>query len=179
MLSTIRSTNHNFYPRPPRGGRLSCPATPSTEQRNFYPRPPRGGRLTTVTGLFRAYDFYPRPPRGGRLVNGGDFVRGQQFLSTPSARRATLCDLRRVLLRRISIHALREEGDVMPASVAPMTTRFLSTPSARRATRRNGPNVPSWSYFYPRPPRGGRPSTRKGNITRCLFLSTPSARRAT
>ena len=35
-------------------------------------------------------DFYPRPPRGGRLNGLAQFsVRGQ-FLSTPSARRATL-----------------------------------------------------------------------------------------
>ena len=33
------------------------------------------------------------------------------FLSTPSARRATLCQLGYRDLLRISIHALREEGD--------------------------------------------------------------------
>ena len=35
---------------------------------------------------------------------------------------------------RISIHALREEGDSIPASSVQSATRFLSTPSARRAT---------------------------------------------
>ena len=35
------------------------------------------------------------------------------------------------------------------------------------------------SYFYPRPPRGGRPSTRRWIPGYLLFLSTPSARRAT
>ena len=35
---------------------------------NFYPRPPRGGRLPAVLSLgFVLTDFYPRPPRGGRL----------------------------------------------------------------------------------------------------------------
>ncbi len=34
----------------------------------------------------------------------------------------------------ISIHALREEGDVMKALAASMHLQFLSTPSARRAT---------------------------------------------
>ena len=62
-------------------------------------------------GLF---NFYPRPPRGGRHC-GLPFSR---------------------LMRAISIHALREEGDschVGPAFRVP--------------------------YFYPRPPRGGRPAT--------------------
>ena len=56
------------------------------------------------------------------------------FLSTPSARRATALGAVRLVLSRISIHALREEGD------------FLCQTG----------KVPVW-YFYPRPPRGGRP----------------------
>ena len=55
--------------------------------------------------------FYPRPPRGGRRTTSG-------FKSTTSL---------------ISIHALREEGDVM---------RFN--------------NDTGIFDFYPRPPRGGR-----------------------
>ena len=57
---------------------------------NFYPRPPRGGRRTSTrsTPISTSY-FYPRPPRGGRLHHrNGHFVH-LQFLSTPSARRAT------------------------------------------------------------------------------------------
>ena len=34
-----------------------------------------------------------------------------QFLSTPSARRATIDGIRTAVLGKISIHALREEGD--------------------------------------------------------------------
>ena len=34
----------------------------------------------------------------------------------------------------ISIHALREEGDHGPVSFSPINRLFLSTPSARRAT---------------------------------------------
>ena len=57
---------------------------------------------------------------------------------------------------QISIHALREEGD--------------STPARRR----------SWLiYFYPRPPRGGRPKHAAAKNDGPKFLSTPSARRAT
>ena len=35
--------------------------------------------------------------------------------------------------------------------------KFLSTPSARRATGELRFVLPSYWYFYPRPPRGGRP----------------------
>ena len=79
-----------------------------------------------------------------------------QFLSTPSARRATAS--RRLPLRHkgISIHALREEGD------AP--------------TRRSSG---TWTDFYPRPPRGGRPQAIAEDDGEWEFLSTPSARRAT
>ena len=76
----------------------------------------------------------------------------QQFLPTPSARRAT----RRVnVLRRvdhISTHALREEGDC--------------------------PDAGSWNYpadFYPRPPRGGRPSYSLG-LTCRITISTHALR---
>ena len=80
-----------------------------------------------------------------------------RFLSTPSARRATLVQgfqhphlpisihaLREEgdLLKTaglddltISIHALREEGDKAAAAIDASTAEFLSTPSARRATR--------------------------------------------
>ena len=102
------------------------------------------------------YDFYPRPPRGGRLDGGHCIVCPFQFLSTPSARRATrCCQLRwkRVTFlstpsarratgspervpdhRDISIHALREEGDSNASCSCGVLSVFLSTPSARRAT---------------------------------------------
>ena len=40
-----------------------------------------------------------------------------EFLSTPSARRATEAHLVMATARSISIHALREEGDAVPLSV--------------------------------------------------------------
>ena len=79
-----------------------------------------------------------------------------QFLSTPSARRATAVVGCGRVLRVISIHALREEGD------------FSATVNKAKD-----------SYFYPRPPRGGRPINLTYNQANVLFLSTPSARRAT
>ena len=124
------------------------------------------------------------------------------FLSTPSARRATSRFLRTRQCARISIHALREEGDIRHRKCSPFR-----------------------SHFYPRPPRGGRRSSspirlkgdmisihalreegdpsvadtlavmngisihalrEEGDLLRLLktslnslFLSTPSARRAT
>ena len=82
----------------------------------------------------RANNFYPRPPRGGRHKGALDRLTAAIFLSTPSARRATTRHLIVRLYRKISIHALREEGD--EGAVASTTTPkiFLSTPSARRAT---------------------------------------------
>ena len=58
--------------------------------------------------------------------------------------------------KTISIHALREEGDEYQPYIE----------------RKN-------LYFYPRPPRGGRPGTEGDPLDLAKFLSTPSARRAT
>ena len=102
---------------------------------NFYPRPPRGGRHASIISATISFNFYPRPPRGGRLF---------------SHRLA-------LLLRVISIHALREEGD----SFAPIT-------------------VPIIADFYPRPPRGGRQQKQRQNLyfqtnytTFCTNLEEP------
>ena len=154
--SSETTSVEDFYPRPPRGGRLQPVFQGENCCLNFYPRPPRGGRregkLTAYTrGEFLstpsarratsirsmccspgAY-FYPRPPRGGRPVVVLQHVGFHQFLSTPSARRATLKTTITTNVGGISIHALREEGD-------------------RRAFLQGRLPV----YFYPRPPRGGR-----------------------
>ena len=59
------------------------------------------------------YDFYPRPPRGGR-----------HFFLKIWYNKIT-----------ISIHALREEGDLAKFDEKTGLFEFLSTPSARRATK--------------------------------------------
>ena len=80
---------------------------------DFNPRPPRGGRPPCLPVCTRRGKYFnPRPPRGGRL---------QQVFQLE-------CFL------FISIHALREEGDLWPLPLGPR----------------------DW-YFNPRPPRGGRP----------------------
>ena len=101
----------------------------------FYPRPPRGGRPGTTDKPAPYEDFYPRPPRGGRPINQLRQAFQVQFLSTPSARRATKELYLTGTSADISIHALREEGDVQALMNRHLVIRFLSTPSARRATR--------------------------------------------
>ena len=101
--------------------------------------------------------FYPRPPRGGRQLQAAVNEKAEKFLSTPSARRATLKSQTQYSLLNISIHALREEGDHLSLSRPRLSLKqFLSTPSARRATE----------YTY-------------SQVGDTRFLSTPSARRAT
>ena len=173
-----RGTTQNFYPRPPRGGRLGCRwalsrasrflSTPSARRAtlmprtcdgmtlNFYPRPPRGGRPHVMTSLGSSSNFYPRPPRGGRPACRSIIEEYIEFLSTPSARRATDMAFRKKAKATISIHALREEGDRTTVACLQKVSKFLSTPSARRATA----ETPSLSQAW-------------------IFLSTPSARRAT
>ena len=59
-------------------------------------------------------------------------------------------------MQTISIHALREEGDQMVQGAITVPAQFLSTPSARRATSCGATQTAKPTYFYPRPPRGGR-----------------------
>ena len=214
----------DFYPRPPRGGRLAsriCSSTatvflstpsarratramssssvlspsflstpsarratlqrvkPHAKQRDFYPRPPRGGRhqdqpeqdkppQISIHALREEGDHRLRPfnalrllflstPSARRATSPSESSSPRiRFLSTPSARRATRSGSLYLTASRISIHALREEGDAAWGSGFFCCRRFLSTPSARRAT----------------------PAAASASMTRS-FLSTPSARRAT
>ena len=101
---------------------------------HFYPRPPRGGRRLSPPLQYTLFYFYPRPPRGGRRVKSSSTFGSVQFLSTPSARRATKHWPERPKSLSISIHALREEGDTFLPFAIQRIDGFLSTPSARRAT---------------------------------------------
>ena len=78
-----------------------------------------------------------------------------EFLSTPSARRATADFLLNTRVLRISIHALREEGDCGLARSRQSKKHFYPRPprGGRRTTLAIFLRKP---YFYPRPPRGGR-----------------------
>ena len=81
-----------------------------------------------------------------------------QFLSTPSARRATERLDEGVGDVVISIHALREEGDYL-FSKSPKYSSIISIHALREEGdgKRAGQSS-SLKNFYPRPPRGGRPS---------------------
>ena len=127
--------------------------------------------------------FYPRPPRGGRRQRFSTPGCSHKFLSTPSARRATSEIQRTLAVDNISIHALREEGDDIdeindhihklflstPSARREtwkllfncLSNPFLSTPSARRATQHKSSQTQRRHDFYPRPPRGGRPTRRQ------------------
>ena len=102
---------------------------------NFYPRPPRGGRRKMFTAaVARCYISIHALREEGDFAGVAPFGDCLLFLSTPSARRATVrphYDSRREVYfyprpprggrrqllavhprpRYISIHALREEGD--------------------------------------------------------------------
>ena len=146
----------------------------------FYPRPPRGGRRR---GFLLPARLPPISIHALREEGDADLAlfttHDGVFLSTPSARRATVsfpasCRDRKNFYPRpprggrpgqiihtvdvadISIHALREEGDLGAVHGVPCDIVFLSTPSARRATSGRTPEHHDASNFYPRPPRGGR-----------------------
>ena len=155
------------------------PACPSISY--FYPRPPRGGRpaTTSLTSTHKGISIHALREEGDafqKLLLVFDCL----FLSTPSARRAT--------------------SSTKGSYTTPVT--FLSTPSARRATPTAARPIRHPPYFYPRPPRGGRPAAgltitastkisihalrEEGDgfwaaqrLSTTVFLSTPSARRAT
>ena len=106
--------------------------------------------------LLFGFNFYPRPPWGGRLQQVRNLFAGNKFLSTPSVGRATNLACHQYRQAKISIHALRGEGDVSlfsmglsdaisihalrgegdPAFLLAAARRrtFLSTPSVGRAT---------------------------------------------
>ena len=75
-----------------------------------------------------------------------------RFLSTPSARRATRQIFHRAVGELISIHALREEGDLTAFNAGALHFNF-----------------------YPRPPRGGR-LQGAWNWRECVLISIHALR---
>ena len=77
------------------------------------------------------------------------------FLSTPSARRATVVVVVESVESVISIHALREEGDLQTA--AGRQVNAISIHALREEGDKSAEPVQiPLTDFYPRPPRGGR-----------------------
>ena len=86
----INGSTINFYPRPPRGGRLKPTQLMSLQnQISIHALREEGDRLAAWQTCFQQ-DFYPRPPRGGRQAAAFVLALDKLFLSTPSARRATV-----------------------------------------------------------------------------------------
>ena len=120
-------------------------STPSARRATWQQGRPRRGRSISIHALREEGDELTSIANGDygisihALREEGDrhqtvsCISHRLFLSTPSARRATLYPLNRPRYQTISIHALREEGDTW-------IDRF---PLLKR-------------NFYPRPPRGGR-----------------------
>ena len=156
------------------------PVNNSSAIRNFYPRPPRGGRQRLPGHNLVSLIFLPTPSARRATTVPHLPVADGLFLPTPSARRATghICYVE-IDGNAISTHALREEGDDLDRRVAALEAE-IST----HALREEG-DCPQCGrserigYFYPRPPRGGRPLPRMYPTDSILFLPTPSARRAT
>ena len=120
----------------PRVGDDFIPCTAYDGNIHFYPRPPRGGRLRMQRwGNLPSKYFYPRPPRGGRLISDTKCIGVITFLSTSPAWGTTNSCARLCTYIHISIHVPRVGDDYI--------------------------TVYRWQrieYFYPRPPRGGRPT---------------------
>ena len=146
---------------------------------DFYPRPPRGGRHARIPFMvsMAAISIHALREEGDSLppAHVDEPVR---FLSTPSARRATILPAVQLADDAISIHALREEGDKISGYDTNPEENFYPRPprGGRRLHRHSQADVVN---FYPRPPRGGRRPPVQSMDAPCIFLSTPSARRAT
>ena len=166
----------------PSARRATCGADPCAPPTfHFYPRPPRGGRPKVLRRVSMSFHFYPRPPRGGRLPD-----RQLRQLSSRISIHALReegdpgHEIQRRAVQGISIHALREEGDIYRPCFRVECYSFLSTPSARRATAHPGGRVDSSERFLSTPSaRRATPTLQTASSLWMAFLSTPSARRAT
>ena len=202
LQAHVSKAQCNFYPRPPRGGRpghadnyirmfefLSTPSarratggpdtTALTDEISIHALREEGDHSRPQHPAPWQQHFYPRPPRGGRRCGRWQRCLDYRFLSTPSARRATLSVGQRLTQTRISIHALREEGDVFKGIHPPLIPKI-----SIHALREEGDCLRlcvslASVNFYPRPPRGGRHGSERPYPEGWQFLSTPSARRAT
>ena len=176
----------DFYPRPLRGGRPvnnGCSETP--QQISIHALCEEGDpRRRLLLPLCR--NFYPRPLRGGRLDAGKATIMANLFLSTPSARRATIAEqadtiellfLSTPSARRatsgldqvgevgvISIHALCEEGDRADASAGHGLGDISIHALCEEGDKPWASSPVTGENFYPRPLRGGRPAVRRAAI---------------
>ena len=147
---------------------------------NFYPRPPCGGRqlAQVFCRACRRISIHALRVEGDFEVSGF-YHDCDGFLSTPSVWRATCscrssslwpnnfyprppCGGRHCLIRlldwfgKISIHALRVEGDMAKNQVLHERLNFYPRPPCG-GRHLHPARWQGWKNFYPRPPCGGRP----------------------
>ena len=103
----------DFYPRPPRGGRrLRRRQGPRCQLISIHALREEGDAGSSVVlsdGEKISIHALREEGDHAKLLGG---IRDREFLSTPSARRATLVVFSFIAVSEISIHALREEGDM-------------------------------------------------------------------
>ena len=145
----------DFYPRPPRGGRLSFPKFDVFASNiSIHALREEGDYKIAAEAISEEISIHALREEGDAIQRGhGGLLRiSIHALREEGDHRADSIKK----LNDISIHALREEGDLLSMGIVPGMCLFLSTPSARRAT-----------------------SERRNQWKPQKFLSTPSARRAT
>ena len=147
----------DFYPRPPRGGR-PCFLKKLPHSQKFLSTP--SARRTTAEmsdcTLFNSY-FYPRPPRGGRPASR--YVQSRDLvISIHALREEGDCIPAAIVVLGglISIHALREEGDVSVTGSIPIMLTISIHALREEGDKNHRSSKSKRIYFYPRPPRGGR-----------------------
>ena len=201
IVYDLHSLAGNFYPRPPRGGRP--PIQPVCDDVGVFLSTPSARRATHYgwpEARFIQISIHALREEGDHWSSSKQ-MESQRFLSTPSARRATLSfsdcgGIRTNFYPRpprggrpyrhcnerpgfsISIHALREEGDMRQETSTTPSRNFYPRPP-RGGRQAAGDLSQAQGHFYPRPPRGGRRLFCPGVDKETEFLSTPSARRAT
>ena len=100
-------------------------------------------------------DFNPRPPWGGRPPDSRTPTTPKGFQSTPSVGRATSNKSKSAPEYRISIHALRGEGDKVPMFPPIRYSDFNPRPPWGGRHRTDTSSYYEY-HFNPRPPCGGR-----------------------
>ena len=120
----------------------------------------------------------PAPSGWRATFKDGVSETQMEFLSTPSGWRATKTPARPQCPCRISIHALRVEGDIGQSFLGLRSAYFYPHPPGGGRRVLLAPIEKSLD-FYPRPPGGGRHIRRAVTFRVKRFLSTPSGWRAT
>ena len=182
MFRTLRFY-HSFFKflsTPSARRATQCGLFSSRSHSHFYPRPPRGGRREQAAAMGKACAISIHALREeGDESRPPPWAKPVQFLSTPSARRATVWPSKISPPEGYFYPRPPRGGRLRTFEKSSGIQLFLSTPSARRATENysciaviqeisihalreesdaGSPGRRSnTSNFYPRPPRGERP----------------------